>query len=130
MYEILSLLSVILGVAYFLFYCWHLTWSTVEAKVLSSYIHEMPSVVSSNRRFKIVNYEFDYNGKVHTVNRQSLFMRFGFAQNVLVGDKVPVKVCPIIIDFSCPDRKLFNFLILVCFQVFFAGLVAVFMTAG
>ena len=86
MYELLSVFTVSLGVGYIVYYLWHLTWPIVEGTVIDSYVHKMPSVVSSRRKYKIVNYQFEYGNETYSSNRLGLFMRFGFAPNVLKGE--------------------------------------------
>ncbi|MGQ9427583.1 hypothetical protein ACXYTJ_10310 [Gilvimarinus sp. F26214L] len=129
MYEVLVVITGLLGIAYAIYYVWHLFWPTVEGKVIGARIQEFPSIASSRRKFKVVDYEFEYGNNKHVLDRQGLFFRLGFAPNVRVGDVVMMRVNPISVGLSCPDRRWFYLLVLLGFQLLFAVLIYIFLTA-
>lgn len=129
MYEALSIFTASLGVGYFLYYFWYLSWPIVNGKVDSCYLHEIPSLISSKKKIRVINYKFNYCNDTYIINRQGLFLRFGFAPNLKIGDVLKIKVCPKFITLSCPERNRYNLFVMIFFQLFFMLVIAVFLTA-
>lgn len=128
MYEALSIFTASLGVGCFVYYFWYLSWPVVNGTVESCYLHEIPSLILSKKKLKVINYRLNYRDKTHIINRQGLFLRFGFAPNLKTGDALKIKVCPKFITLSCPERKRYNLFVMIFFQLFFMLLIAVFLT--
>lgn len=129
MYELLAAFTGVLACGYVLYYLWYLSWPTVAAVVTRSCSADLSGVVTSRDKVELIYYRFDYAGKTHEMNRTGLFIRMGFAPKVLEGEAITVSICPLSVGLSCPDRKLFNLIVLGCFQLLFAGLILVFLTA-
>lgn len=112
---VLLVATVIASVCIMVFYIWYLTWPVVEGKVLN--VNEGISNISKIRspsKYRLLTYEFEYEGVKTTSSRQGLIVTSGLALNKMKGDSVRMSVCTGLRSWSCPYRP---------FQEFFVSLV-------
>lgn len=91
------------------FYLWYLTWPVVTAKVTSVDSGVSEGIgINRPRKYRLINYTYDYRGVTYQSRRQGLITARAFALDAKVGDLIQVRVCKLFQSLSCPSRIWFE----------------------
>lgn len=93
-------------------YLWFLFWPSVDATI--ERVEEGGRIspgTSYKKTHRVISYSFQYKGNKYNSSRQGLITAKGFAKKYYIQEKFQLKVCPIFIKLSCPNRIIFETLI-------------------
>lgn len=113
MYLVLAYISILVGTLLIFYYVWHLTWPTVNGMVSNINEGIYKSSIRGPRKYRMITYDYEYNGERFRNMRQSLL--FGAVKGPKVNNEsiFRVKHCRIKPALSCPSRPLYDFFLLV-----------------
>lgn len=115
---------IVFALACLAYYIWYLTWPVAEGKVENVSHITIGSMITSDRKYRIVRYSYHFDGEERSVSRQSLFTKRGLSANAKIGDRMPISVCIDLPMLTCPRRPLFDGFVLLVI-VLFCSFVAV-----
>lgn len=116
------------GLAFVVIYGWYLTWPVVSARVVR--VHQGVSDISQirgPRAYRLVVYEYLFDGKEYTSNRQGFFVKAALGPRKLKGDNLRVSVCKAFPSLSSPRRPFFEGLILLGILLLFSVVAGLFL---
>lgn len=124
MHLLIMAFVIVLALACLAYYIWYLTWPIAEGKVENVSRIVVPSLFTRDRKYRIVRYNYHFDGEERSISRQSLFTRRGLSANAKIGDRMPISVCIDLPMLTCPRRPLFDGFVLLVI-VLFCSFVAV-----
>jgi hypothetical protein len=117
---LISTVVIVVGMAGF--YVWYLTWPVVVGRVHE--VHEGVSDISkirSPRKYRLLTYEFEYDGTRSFTRRQGLIVTSALSPNKKKSDPVRISVCTTNRFWSCPYRPFYELFSVISFMIIIAG---------
>lgn len=118
MQTLIGALCLLAAFGYWLYFLWYLSWPTACGRVegIRSGALMLPSTPCV-KRHRLINYSYQYQGKLHHSSRQSLLVPYGLGPDYSLHQPVRVKVCPQILNLCCLKRPLFELGCMLCINL-------------